>query len=87
MTCLSSDRDHPCCRIGNRRCTSQPMQQEAIVVIGQTNKKTQVTAEDLAECAVTGDDVIAGKEVEHIKGCCVKTLLLTKHLLQIGYQL
>ena len=46
-----------------------------------------MTAEDLAECAVTGDDVIAGKEVEHIKGCCVKTLLLTKHLLQIGYQL
>lgn len=25
--------------------------------------KIQVTVEDLAECAVTGDDVIAGKEV------------------------
>ena len=38
-----------------------------ILVTGLTNQ-IQVTAEDLAECAVTGDDVISGKEVAHILG-------------------
>ena len=37
---------------------------------GNWSKKEQiqVTAEDLAKCAVTGDDVIAGKEVANILG-------------------
>jgi len=33
-----------------------------------SHREPQVTAEDLAECAVTGDNVISGKEVAHIQG-------------------